>query len=390
MLVLQTLHSLTDCELAMVLYTQLSGEAKSLLEALEVADLQRDDSLAMIWSLLDSAHHKTQHERSEDAYAAWEKAHRLPGQTTQQWMTYLKKTRVELLVVDPGKTISDQEMASKMLRGMGLSAKEKAQCLFNCGNIMDPTRMEHVLLVTYPRIGDLERRHGAVPPKAHDFHKSKHADSDRRKFSSQHKHHRVHEVHEATNEEQSEGEPPQQHPEEEVEASEREPDEEENDEEPSELQEEEGDTTDDGSGTDVQEAFLAGWRAKQKTAHQRKARGFTPARRSAPSGDGGKDNRNRLDARKASSRCADCKQLGHWKGDPQCPLVKSGKVKPFTAPKNKGAPTGGGGSGSGGSSAKQPHKSYPTITGSAWSTVRSTWSLGGASSPQRGRPRCAA
>ncbi len=33
-----------------------------------------------------------------------------------------------------------------------------------------------------------------------------------------------------------------------------------------------------------------------------------------------------VDARKAASRCADCKQLGHWTGDPECSRVKEGKT----------------------------------------------------------------
>ena len=36
-----------------------------------------------------------------------------------------------------------------------------------------------------------------------------------------------------------------------------------------------------------------------------------------------------MDDRKKNSTCADCKQKGHWKGDPECPKVQSGETKPF-------------------------------------------------------------
>ena len=38
------------------------------------------------------------------------------------------------------------------------------------------------------------------------------------------------------------------------------------------------------------------------------------------------DSRLPVDPREASSRCADCKQLGHWRGDAERPKVKSGEV----------------------------------------------------------------
>ena len=51
-------YQLTDTELAYVLYTQVKGEAKRLLEVLEIEDLQAPESLKTIWSLLDAAHAK--------------------------------------------------------------------------------------------------------------------------------------------------------------------------------------------------------------------------------------------------------------------------------------------------------------------------------------------
>ena len=93
-------------------------------------------------------------------------------------------------------------------------------------------------------------------------------------------------------------------------------------------------------------AYYSGWKAKSRAAQKRKQRGFKPASASAPrrsasepsDGSPRKDSRPgsrasrspkkgsipkppaSTDARKKTSRCADCGQLGRWKGDAECPV----------------------------------------------------------------------
>ena len=191
----QQLHQLSDQELALVIYSQVKGKAKQLLEVLTISDLLQDDALEMVWSLLDKSHEKTEHEREDDAYDRWEKAHRKHGQDMDEWICFVKKTKLEVLTQDPEKVISSKELASKMLRGSGLPPKERAQVLFNCGGVRDPERIETVLLVTYPRIADNERKLGMVLPKSkmHPF-KSKEVGKERSRFK------KVHEVHAAEQE----------------------------------------------------------------------------------------------------------------------------------------------------------------------------------------------
>ena len=62
--------------------------------------------------------------------------------------------------------ISDKQLACKMLRGAGLPYDKKAQVLFNCGGVYEPQRMETVLRVSFPRIGESERKLGLVVPRA--------------------------------------------------------------------------------------------------------------------------------------------------------------------------------------------------------------------------------
>ena len=90
-MITQKLYGLTDAELALIIYTQARGRAKQLLEILEVDDLEKPDGLEMVWKILDRAHERMEHERADDAYSAWESAHRKPGQSIDEWLTYLRK-----------------------------------------------------------------------------------------------------------------------------------------------------------------------------------------------------------------------------------------------------------------------------------------------------------
>ena len=81
---------------------------------------------------------------------------------------------------------------------------------------------------------------------------------------------------------------------------------------------------------DLKEAYASGWRAKQKSADQRKARGYRNPRSSGSKGKG-KGEKRSTDERKKRSQCASCKQYGHWHGDADCPNVKSGKDPPRQA-----------------------------------------------------------
>ena len=96
MQITQRLYGLPDAELALIIYTQVKGRAKHLLEVLEVTDLEKPGGREMVWQILDRAHERMEHERADDAYSAWESAHRKPGQSMDEWLTYLRKTKLEV------------------------------------------------------------------------------------------------------------------------------------------------------------------------------------------------------------------------------------------------------------------------------------------------------
>ncbi len=67
----QRLHALSDLEMALIIYAQVKGSAKHLLEVLDVEDLEQPGGLNRVWAILDRARERMGYERADDAYAEW-------------------------------------------------------------------------------------------------------------------------------------------------------------------------------------------------------------------------------------------------------------------------------------------------------------------------------
>ena len=78
--VIKELNGLTDREVAMLLFSQLKGRAKELIEIIEFADFEKGNVLDLIWKIYDDAFEKMAHQRLDDTNNDWERAHRKPGQ----------------------------------------------------------------------------------------------------------------------------------------------------------------------------------------------------------------------------------------------------------------------------------------------------------------------
>eukprot|EP00971_Amphidinium_carterae_P349931 6491302-Amphidinium_carterae.2 len=78
----------------------------------------------------------------------------------------------------------------------------------------------------------------------------------------------------------------------------------------------EGEDIDEEIGSDDTEELLETLYTKTKAHFHKK--------------QGGDSSKSVADKKKVT-RCADCKELGHWRGDPQCRMVKSGEVAPRPA-----------------------------------------------------------
>ena len=57
------LNKLTNEELALTLFSQVTGRTQELLECFEIADVRSDQGLALIWRTLDDAFEQMEHER---------------------------------------------------------------------------------------------------------------------------------------------------------------------------------------------------------------------------------------------------------------------------------------------------------------------------------------
>ena len=144
------------------------------------------------------------------------------------WLVYVRKKRMEVQLQDPKTSISDDGLASKMLRGSGLSQKVKAQVFFNCGGVYDSKRMETVMKATYGKLHDSERRSYMTPnmrskiEKFGAIHSSRSSTSRTQssagsrtgirnsKFMSQSRSYPLHKVHEVGEVEELEAEPEQE------------------------------------------------------------------------------------------------------------------------------------------------------------------------------------
>ena len=74
---------------------------------------------------------------------------------------------------------------------------------------------------------------------------------------------------------------------------------------------------------ELKEAWAAGWKAKSQQNEKKRYRGWKGGGKGS---GGGKPRANATpDKRKVHSTCSSCGEVGHWKGDPQCRNVQSGK-----------------------------------------------------------------
>ena len=53
--VIRSLNQLSDVELGLIIFSQVTGRAKELIEVLDSADLRREDTLETIFAIYDDA-----------------------------------------------------------------------------------------------------------------------------------------------------------------------------------------------------------------------------------------------------------------------------------------------------------------------------------------------
>ena len=100
------LYGIQDNELSVLMFLSTTGEAREVLNQLEVTDMQQEGGLQRILRLLEEAYGSKADERLEERQSAFLNYRRMPGQSIAAYLATLKRLRTEYLREDVGTVIS--------------------------------------------------------------------------------------------------------------------------------------------------------------------------------------------------------------------------------------------------------------------------------------------
>ncbi|CAE7928562.1 RE1, partial [Symbiodinium sp. KB8] len=354
----EQLYRLEAAELTMLVYLSTRGEARDVLDQVPLSDLTAPGGNVLLWKLLDESFGESCAELFERAERELNTYRRVPGQPIATHLANMRRLRAQYVRVDPDTTISDRAWAQRLLNRASLSKRERLDVYYSAGGAYTTMGIESALRHRCAQTHEDERRvptpsmpssrgswssraSSARPPSTSA---SSTASSRRPPFSrGPPKRNNVHLADELEDVDEEdlgaeEGDdlgqaPPEQEPED---------DEMIEDEPPEEDDVLEAPSGEEATAEEVCEAFAAGWKAKAKTAGTRKARGWTQGGSRTTSSTSSRPPSSSMARsvadKKKSSTCSSCGVRGHWRGDPQCPNVLSGRDPPHRKPDvpNKG------------------------------------------------------
>jgi len=108
------LYRLEDEELAMLVYKACKGEARDVLDQMEIEDMISTGGLPRMWLLLDEAFGEPENDKFEAAEESYQNYRRTAGTSISKYLTTLKRIKAEYLKEDPGSVISDKSFAQRM------------------------------------------------------------------------------------------------------------------------------------------------------------------------------------------------------------------------------------------------------------------------------------
>ena len=141
----RTLYRLEDRELSMLVYLSCKGEAREILNQLEIPEMTAEGGLSRMLHLLEEAYGSRSDKRFEDRQEAYLQCRRAPGQPMSKYIADLKRLRQEYLKEDPDTVISDKSFAQRLLARAGLTRKERMDCFFSAGGRYKASEVERVL-----------------------------------------------------------------------------------------------------------------------------------------------------------------------------------------------------------------------------------------------------
>ena len=337
----RALYRLEDHELALLIYLSCEGEPRQILNQLEMEEIQEPGGLGRVLKLLEDSYGSRSDERFEEKQEAYLSYRRAPGTSVAAYIATLKRLRQEYLKEDEGTTISDRSFAQRLLSRASLTRRERMDIFFSAGGKYQSAAIEKVLRFRCQHVHVDEKKPYA--PKRPQFVSRKpdkgggsYRRSDRRSGRTGGRH----QAHVADAENPDDPEDPDEEDADEEDFEKEvlmgnlgpEDAEEWDDEDYEGWDDEEWweDEEETYEMDDLRDAYAAGWKAKQKAAEGKKARGYHDTKgKGGGKGKGKKGGKSRppdqrsVEDRKKRSKCSACGQYGHWHNDPECPKARS-------------------------------------------------------------------
>ena len=315
----EVLYRLEEAELSMLVYLSTKKDARDVLDQQPISEYTRAGGIQVLWRLLDEAFGETEDEWFERAETEFTSYRRLPAQSIATYLGQLKRLKAQYMRADPGTTISDRAWSQRMLNRASLSRRERLDVFFSANGRYEPVPIEAALRHRCARIHEEERkiptstfgaqkrprrsfgRKGDGKRRGNEFRKTYYVDEDDEEQEDidgedLEQDESAYKAYVMNLEEDGPGDDEEQ------------------------AEEEDEDWDGESAEEELKEAWAAGWKAKSQQNEKKKFRGW----KSSGKGSGG----DHKDKRKVNSTCASCGEVGHWRGDPQCRNVKSGKDAP--------------------------------------------------------------
>ena len=323
-------YKIDERDFAGLVFLATKGDARDVLWSINPTDFETNaQCLSDMMKMLDREYDRPEWEKADHAAEQFEKCRRAPGEKMIAYLRNIHRAYVRMLKEDKGTMISDNSMARRILRRSGLSADEQRQVLASCNHMYDLEKIKDALRLTYgdAHKDDRKRPFATRNNFPNSQMKKSHGGKPGWRPRRPHGTHATDIIEEEYEHDQDEADE-EDGDDHEEDGDEEDQDEEEDDEHDPEQNDEEDDDDEDDDLQELFGAFVqfmrAGKKMRSKSKGWKKPKGKGKGKGSTSSTPAGTNA-----AGKKTGKCLDCGKYGHWKGDPECEHVKSGKTKPF-------------------------------------------------------------
>ena len=319
---LQASNYMPRNEMALMLFTSLTGEAEQEVEHLDITKVNQSSGVEYIVEHLRSPLEQKAIFQKRSLLNAYEQVARYPNEGVRQYINRYNRIERDLrsLGIETGAMYDSESRGNRVLERCKLAPDLQRLVLIAAGNSLDYERICEALSLQFPDFrpapqvfhhgkgnGTFNRNEGKGDGRGkpnlkgrgsynHNSSSSSSTDPDRRKVWKT----------ALAEEEKLEAVPEEEFLDDELDPAEEHIDEEDNEEDiPDDFEDNEAD---EGDLTDLMDVLTVTAKRLQSTVLGRK---FTGKRT--------------LAERKRTSSCASCGQAGHWHGDPECPMSAKGK-----------------------------------------------------------------